>query len=142
MKNLFLVSVLSATLFSCQKEGVAQAELNDYPQTWRLVKMTGQFPASVTTGSALPWQETLAFRADSTFTKTRKQGDQKAETTGTFSLRRNADRQSVILTYPSKQELVNNCVASPKETLIFNADTLVSSALACDGPRLEYKLAQ
>lgn len=141
MKKLFLLSLCSAAFFSCQEDTV-QIKAGAYPQTWNLVKTTGQFPASVRTGAELPWKETFTFQADSTFTKTRKQGDETLEASGTFSVRGTGPARSIRLTYPAKDKLVNNCTATPQETLLLEADTLISSSQACDGPRLEYKQVQ
>ncbi|SNR28706.1 MULTISPECIES: hypothetical protein [Hymenobacter] len=143
MKHLLASSLLLVTFLSCQKEEIPDANLNVYPQTWQLAKMTGNFPVFVKTGSDLPFQETYVFQADSTFTRTRQQGGQVIEVSGTFSARSYTDGPHLTLTYPADNNLINNCTAEPKETLIFQAEnkTLTSSSQPCDGPLLEYTMS-
>jgi hypothetical protein len=139
MKNILVFFLLLATLVSCQKEEMAAVE--PYPQTWQLVKLTGEMPSYVKTGTDLPWQETYVFRADSTFTKTRRQGDQATEASGTFALQDFSDGQYVVLTYDTMSSIIGSCTTVElKENLALKADdTLVSTWRACDGPGLEYK---
>jgi hypothetical protein len=100
MKNLLVPVLVLLSLSACQKEDLVEAKGNAYPQTWQLVQMTGNFPAFTKTGADLPWQESYVFRSDSTFTKTRQQGAQHEEASGTFSVRDNAPGTSLVLTYP------------------------------------------
>lgn len=143
MKNFLLLSLLLATLGACQKEEVLELEApaTASSQTWQLVKSWSNWTNTTLTGTALTWQETYVFQADSTFTKTRQQGGQVSEARGTFSVRPRAGRQYAILTYHAATSLINSCVSRElKEHLVFTAtDTLLSSSEACDGPRLEYK---
>jgi len=140
MKKLLVSFLFLLSLSACQKEELLEAEGSTSPQTWQLVQMSGNFPVFTKTGADLPWQETYVFRSDSTFTKTRKKGDQLAEASGTFSARNNAEGHGLTLTYPVDSELLNNCSAAPTEYLLLQAsDVLIGSSAACDGPRLEYK---
>jgi len=80
------------------------------------------------------------FQPDSTFTKTRQQGNQRQEASGTFSVRNAATGRALTLTYPADNDLITNCSALPKEGLLLQeTGVLIGSAAACDGPRLEYK---
>jgi hypothetical protein len=139
MKTIFAYLLLLTTIFSCQKEEMTEVE--PYPQTWQLVKLTGQIPNFVRTGADLPWQETYVFNADSTFKKTRQQGDQVTEASGTFTLQDFSDGQYVVLTYNTASNIIGTCTPTElKETLVLETDdTLVSTWQACDGPGLEYK---
>jgi hypothetical protein len=140
MKNLLAPFLILLSLSACQKEDLVEAKVNAYPQTWQLVQMTGNFPVFTKTGADLPWQETYVFRSDSTFTKTRQQGNQLGEASGTFSVRDDAAGQTLTLTYPADSDLLTNCSAVPKEMLLLKADdVLIGSSEACDGPRFEYK---
>ena len=144
MKNLLLLSLSLLSLAACQKEELveveAEAEVTSYPQTWHLVQMTGNFPVFIKTGADLPWQETYTFQPDSTFTKTRQQGTQRREASGTFSVRKDATGRALTLTYPTDSDLLTNCSATPQESLLLKENTvLIGSSEACDGPRLEYK---
>ena len=137
-----LLSLLLAMLGACQKEELieAEAQATPYPQTWQLVKFSGQIPG-IKTGADLPYQETYVFQADSTFTKTRQQKGSRVEARGTFSVRPYSGGQYTILTYNGANDLIGSCIARAlKEHLVFKAtDTLVNTWPACDGPRLEYK---
>ncbi|UOQ68339.1 hypothetical protein [Hymenobacter volaticus] len=141
MKNILVLFLSLASLVSCQEDNSVEPEANAYPQTWQLVKLTGQIPNYIKTGADLPWQETYVFQGDSTFTKTRQQGDQLLQASGTFSLRNFSDGQYATLTYAAANSIIGSCTTSIlKETLVIKAnDTLVSTWLACDGPGLEYK---
>jgi hypothetical protein len=128
-------------LAACQKEEVGKVEtdITTYPQTWQLVEMSGDSPPFTKTGADLPWQETYVFQPDSTFTKTRQQGTQRKEASGTFSVRNTATGLALTLTYPADNELITNCSAIPKEGLLLKeTGVLIGSSAACDGPRLEY----
>jgi len=141
MKNVLQLSLLLAALVSCQKDNSVEPNADAYPQTWQLVKLTSDWTNVVKTGADLPWQETYVFQADSTFTKTRQQGDQLLQAKGTFSLRNFSEGQYATLTYAAASSLIGSCTTSTlKETLVLQPDqTLVSTWRACDGPGLEYK---
>ncbi|SFQ57862.1 hypothetical protein [Hymenobacter arizonensis] len=145
MKPFLLFPLVLAAAVACHQEGPApaapEAAAAPYPQTWRLVKLTGSIPGAKT-GANLPFQETVLFRADSTFLKTRLQGDQYTEARGTFSRQNGADgRRYVLLAYAVAGPLVRSCVANAStEGLAFEGnETLISSTQACDGARLEYQ---
>lgn len=36
---------------------------NEYPQTWKLIKMTGSLEGSVSGGEEMTWQENYVFKA-------------------------------------------------------------------------------
>lgn len=144
MKNVLLSSLLFATLGACQKEEMASAPAA-YPQTWQLVKSTSSWTNTVQTGTALPWQETYVFQADSTFTKTRNKQGEITDARGTFSVRTSASGQYTVLTYQAASNILGTCTPTQlKEYLVVKpTDTLVNTWEACDGPRLEYqKVAQ
>jgi len=147
MKNVLAFLLVLVTLFSCQKEEMTlspsqkeEGQLDKlYPQTWQLVKMTGQLPNSVVTGAAMPWQEFYIFQADGTFTKIRRKGNQELEAKGTYSLQTLTNGPCYVLTYEQENELIGNCIVEPMEYLSLQANnTLISGWWACDGPGLEY----
>ncbi|UOG72884.1 hypothetical protein MTX78_12170 [Hymenobacter tibetensis] len=141
MKKVLLLSLSLASLVSCQKEDSAEFKVGAYPQTWQLVKSTSSWTNTVVTGANLPYQEKYVFQADSTFTKTRQEGDQTTEASGTFSVRTFSDGQYATLTYPEASNLIGSCTTiSLKEHLALKSnDTIRNTWEACDGPRLEYK---
>ena len=147
MRKALLFALALAPVVSCQKEDAAKAPAPAlapapaYPQTWQLVKLTGQMPGYIKTGADLPWQETYVFQADGTFTKTRQQGPAVAGARGTFAVQDFSGSPYAVLTYAAPSPLIGSCTASQgTETLAVRADdTLVSTWQACDGPGLEYK---
>ena len=141
MKKLLLLCPVLATLVSCQKEDFVKAEAAPYPQTWQLVKMTGQLPGSTKTGADMFWQETYVFQADDTFAKKRQQGNQVVEARGTFSVKHFSDGPYAVLAYAAANPIIGSCTPTTwTETLAIKADdTLVSTWRACDGPGLEYQ---
>jgi hypothetical protein len=137
MKNLLLLPLLLASLVACQQEALAPAAA--YPQTWQLVRMTGQIPNSATTGAAMAWQETYVLQADGTFSKTREQDQQRAEARGTFAVQQLADAPYLVLTYAAPSPLIGSCTAELQEVLALRGEeTLLSTWQACDGPGLVY----
>jgi hypothetical protein len=145
MKRVLVLFLALLSLAACQKEDAAEPTVSAYPQTWQLVKSTSSWTRTVRTGSALHWQETYVFRADSTFTKTRQSGDQTTEASGTFSVRTYPDLpyypdgQYALLTYSQPSSLLGICSANLKQHLTLSAkDTIRGDERACDGPLLEY----
>jgi hypothetical protein len=140
MKQVLVLFLALLSLAACQKEDAAEPTVSAYPQTWQLVKSTSSWTKTVRTGSALPWQETYVFRADSTFTKTRQSGDHTTEASGTFSVRTYPAGQYALLTYSQASSLISSCTSrSLKEPLALRAnDTLRGEWEGCDGLRLEY----
>src|SRR6188472_3558064 len=94
MKKLVLSLLITGTLFSCSHDGQEpdfcsgeiELESQQFPQSWKLVKMTGGMINSETTGSAMAWQETIVLNDDKTFRKVRERDNQATETSGTYAL--------------------------------------------------------
>ena len=147
MKKLLFYFLAPAALVSCQKADVVKAPADAkalpdaYPQTWQLVKLTGQIPGYVKTGADLPWQETYVLQADGTFAKKRQQGNQFVEARGTFAVQPLSDGPYLVLAYGAATPLIGSCTPTTwTETLAVKVDgTLESTWRACDGPGLEYK---
>ncbi|MCM4157155.1 hypothetical protein DHD80_14195 [Gramella sp. AN32] len=137
------------TLFSCSEEkessleNVDQPQLstNDYPQQWKLFKMTGSFDGSETTGEEMEWQETYYFYQDKSFKKVRIKNNISVEAKGSFEILMSDEEAAFILTYNQPSELIGNCTGDLKEHLSLreNNTVLQSSWMACDGPGLFYK---
>ena len=141
MKKALLFALVLAPLAACQKEAPPPAPAAPYPQTWQLVKLTGSIPGYVKTGADLPWQETYVFRADGTFSKTRRQSNAVVVARGTFAVQDFSDGPYAVLTYAVASPIIGSCSANlGTETLVIRADdTLVSTWRVCDGPGLEYQ---
>ena len=141
MKRVLLLCSVLVTLVSCQKEDLVKAEAAPYPQTWKLVKTTGQLPGSTRTGADMVFQETYVFQADGTFVKKRQQGNQALEARGTFSVQHLSDGPYAVLAYAAANPIIGSCTQTTWiETLIIKTDdTMVSTWQACDGPGLEYQ---
>jgi hypothetical protein len=140
---IFLLSSCSEdepTLTSCtEKVDIASLQ---FPQTWKLVKMTGSMINTETTGANMDWQETILLNADGTFTKTRDRNNETVEASGTYSFALTADLKiaELTLTYPSENNLIGSCYGLLIEKyLLFTQCKLTGTWSHCDGPGLEYE---
>lgn len=141
MKNLLAILAFILLATSCA-DPILEKTIIDYvhPESWVLVKMTGSFSGSETTGDNMEWQEAYLLNRDNTFSKIRvKDGIKKVET-GTYNwIENNNGSKTLELTYPTYNALIGNCTSEPKEYLHLNNDNLLfSSWAACDGPGLYY----
>lgn len=142
MKNLILITFLTCTLFSCSKDIIDKKfDLEEYPQKWQLIKMTGQIPSSEKTGIDMEWQEFYLLNSNGTFIKSREQNGLVSEESGTFSLEESNNEKHLVLFYDFDNALIGSCYSSElKEELVLKSDnSLFSTWSACDGPGLEYE---
>ncbi|QED37656.1 hypothetical protein FK178_07910 [Antarcticibacterium arcticum] len=148
MKNLILLFVLSTVLSSCSTDA-DEISLNkeDIYGKWNLVKMTGSFGNSLTTGEDMEWQESYNFNRDGTFIKSRSRDGELTEAAGTFVITEN-DSQfndplinfSIEIEFSNSNSIAASCYSGGmKEELYFRGDRMLSNYHACDGPGLEYK---
>jgi hypothetical protein len=130
-------------LFSCSKEDQKELTAIDQ-QKWQLVKMIGSMTNSETTGKDMVWQEYYIFNTDSTFIKSRKQNDKVNEAKGTYSIRKTAAENHIVLTYNSGYELMASCYSglSKENLFIVTSDKMIGTWNHCDGPGLEYQLVK
>ena len=140
MKNLTYIPFVISLLFSCSDNGGEKEISLEYPQHWKLIKMTGNIPNSVTTGNKMEWQEVYVFNADGTFVKTQKRNNLLFEGTGTYTHISIADEEQLSLMYESGEELAGDCFVGNSESLRLLDNKLVSTWQMCDGPGLEYEL--
>jgi hypothetical protein len=152
MKNYLSALAIAAVLFSCSQEEFDEAipcteefapPLEQFPQTWRLVKMTGSMINSVTTGEAMDWQERIDLKDGNTFRKIRKRDNKTEDASGTFSFSNDPVDNSVVvtLTYSSGKNLIGSCVSiTGTETYYLRSKCKMTGTWAmCDGPGLEYE---
>lgn len=144
MKQLFyLLIVTYFSVLSCSKNNdileMDNFSVDNYPQTWRLVKMTGSTTGSQWHGLDMHWQENYVFISDSTFIKTRVSDGQRQSVSGFYTYDSNS--QNLLLNYEQANPLIGTCGSAFKETLYFaqNGETLLSNWWACDGPGLFYE---
>lgn len=138
MKNLLFISVLIYTLFSCTKDD--GFDIEQYPQKWQLVKMTGQMPNSETTGADMEWQEFYLLNSDGSFTKSRERSDLLTEVSGAFTFKDSSEGKFLMLSYESDNTIIGNCSSKPFESLWLKSENkMMGTWLICDGPGLEYK---
>lgn len=148
MKKIAALSLLLFTLFSCSNEddfGLESSQFVFSEQKWNLVRMTGSFVGSETTGDDMEWQEFYIFAPEGTFVKTRIVGDIITEATGSFEIIEfdNDPELYLELTFISGKELAGNCTGDDKELLMYRTSTMISSMwMACDGPGLDYELSK
>lgn len=141
MKSIITL-VLMVSFFSCSKEKLETKTEENYPAKWQLVKMTGSFSNSETTGSNMSWQEYYIFYSDSTFLKSREQSGSTKEATGTYAYDA-VDKNKLLLTYKTGVELMASCLVAKKEYLrLESSNKMVATVNACDGPGLEYQLVK
>ncbi len=146
MKKTILLLAIFSSLYSCTKESDDEAEIFEYTGEWQLVKMTGNFAGSETTGLDMEWQETYNLNKDDTFTKTRVRGDSTTTVSGTYILSDaknyefpNNVRMFLELNHNSQIILESCRSTSNLEQLYFNTNNrLLSLVEQCDGPGLEY----
>jgi hypothetical protein len=147
MKKIILILALLTTIYSCTKETDDLAATTEYTGKWKLVKMTGSFMGSETTGLDMDWQETYMINEDETFVKTRLRGDSTTLASGTYELKDVEEFGNmgpaikiIELFYDFENNIIGNCSSNKTiEYLYFSSDhRLISTWNACDGPGLEY----
>ncbi len=137
MKTILLIIV--AVLVSCSTS-VDQNDRKDLPKTYKLIKMSGSFSGSETTGENMPWQETILFKTDGTFEKVRIEKGHSTTVNGKYVAIIEGDESLFELTYTQKHQLIGNCTGNLKELYtVINDDIIRGTWWACDGPGLEYE---
>ncbi|HKJ78143.1 MAG TPA: hypothetical protein VKA10_01355 [Prolixibacteraceae bacterium] len=136
--------VLAGMLFmlACSDKNLQVEPLftNDFPQTWKLMKMTGGMQPTVFAGEEMEWQEKYIFNADSTFTKIRYTDGDTLSVSGSYIFTEENGDQAFLLSYREQNDLIGSCTPL-EEYLYFDSDkdNLFSNWWACDGPGLFYK---
>src|SRR6478736_5108346 len=157
MKKLSFVIIATSLLLSCSKgheptpneeEEFCSGEIDlsegQFPQTWKLVKMTGGMINSETTGVDMAWQEVIVLNSGGAFTKTRKRDNVMTEASGTYKFERSLGGDpayiGLILTYSFENELIGSCqsILRQETYMLKSKCKLVGTWSACDGPGLEY----
>jgi hypothetical protein len=152
MNTLLRFTFLLGMLLSCSKDsdqvpdksclGEIKLEALKFPQTWTLIKVTGSMINSETTGTNMPWQESIALKSDGTFTKSRNQNNQITEASGTYAFMLAGSENSVELTlsYQTTSSLIGSCYGSLVEKYYQpSICKLLGTWSYCDGPGLEYE---
>ena len=147
MKNSLILLLLSMMFFSCSVEDYREDDINlQYTvQKWELVRMTGSFVNSETTGDDMEWQEYYIFSPDGTFLKSRTIDGLTVEAWGAFEVVEydNDDLDYLELVYTSGQELIGSCNGDRTEILVYRSEKTISNTWqACDGPGLDYNLVE
>lgn len=146
MKKIILILALLTTMYSCTKETDAGVSTLEYTGEWELVKMTGSYPGSESTGPDMEWQETYIINEDETFVKTRIRGDSTTKASGTYTLKdveefsEGPAIKDIELLYDIENNIIGNCYSNKTiEYLFFSSDhRLINTWNSCDGPGLEY----
>jgi hypothetical protein len=141
MKKLIILTLFSGLFFSCKKEINHEMlfDQNKYPQHWKLIEMAENFQSKVTKGTDMPWQESYILDTNGTFIKTRLQDGLTIEGTGSFTIHvDSANVRYIQLKYDTLNNIIGSCYFQ-EEYLRFEADKLISSWAACDGPGLTYQ---
>lgn len=136
--------ILASMLFmlACSEKSLMEERLytNDFPQTWKLMKMTGGMQPTVFAGEEMEWQEKYIFNADSTFTKIRYVNGDTLSVSGSYIITEEYGDQAFLLSYSVPNDLIGSCTYLV-EYLYSDSDkeNLLSNWWACDGPGLFYK---
>ena len=148
MMRSILIVVLTLMLFSCSTPDTSDIEeisLQFGSQKWELVRMTGSFINSETTGDDMEWQEYYIFNPEGTFLKSREREGVIIEASGTFDVVEydNDEADYLELTYKTGHELIGSCNGDGKEELVYRTQKELSNTWqACDGPGLDYVLEE
>ena len=131
-------------LIACDSPGESSENLvfdENSIQQWKLVKMTGSFSGSETTGMDMEWQETYDFNTNLSFTKTRISKNGAMSASGTFRIEEQNGETFLLLTYAEQSTIVGSCLGKDSETLVLTnkSQSLQSTWWACDGPGLFYE---
>ena len=138
----FIVWVVMLSILACSDKSLQDERLftNDFPQTWKLMQMTGGMQSTVFAGEEMEWQEKYIFNADSTFTKIRYVDGDTLSVSGSFVFTEEYGDLAFLLSYSEPNDLIGSC--SPQEEYLYfdsGIDILLSNWWACDGPGLFYK---
>ena len=141
-KAIILIPVLFVFSCSSNKEGllVEDFSVNEYPQTWKLFKMTGSLAYSETTGEDMAWQEEYRLTSDGRVVKTRTQDGESSSIMGYFSLIQQDEQSYILIEYEEDSDLIGSCTGTEESLYIDSQNKLLQSNWwACDGPGLFYK---
>ena len=97
--------------------------INIYPQTWKLVQMSGNLVGSESEGDEMAWQENYIFNSDGSFIKTRITEGEIESASGRFSFNKNI--QNFILNYEQTSPIIGNCDSKIEESLYFNEENKI-----------------
>jgi hypothetical protein len=89
MRKIAAFTIVLLTMFSCSNEddfGLESTQFVFSEQKWNLVRMSGSWSKSETTGEAMEWQEYYIFTPEGTFFKSRTVDDVIKEAEGTFEV--------------------------------------------------------
>jgi hypothetical protein len=148
MRKIAVFTLVLLTMFSCSNKddfGLESTQFVFSEQKWNLVKTSGSWSNSETTGDAMAWQEYYIFTPEGNFVKSRTVDDIITEAEGTFEVVEfeNDTEHYLELTFTTGIEIAANCTGDDKELLVYRTSTMISSLwMACDGPGLDYELSK
>jgi len=141
MRNLLGLLFILSIFVSCSKDEELEKSIN-FPDYFELVKMTGSFNSSETTGWQMEWQENyILYSNDNTFIKTRLFNDSIFRATGTYIYKTIENQKYIEFTFIESTSIIGNCTGDLMEVLMVleEGNKLVSTWSYCDGPGLEYR---
>lgn len=135
-----VVFLLYFLLLGCSPSEDRNTLPEGLPQLWKLTSMNLGLSGEVLTGDEVPYSQTIALSADSTFTKTRLQDDETLLAKGTFSYTERDGEQYIVFLNSENNDLIGNCNRSLEEWFLFTSETVFyGGGLACDRPGLGYE---
>lgn len=141
MKKVLSIIFILCFFVSCSKDEENNM-FTGFSEYFELVKMTGSFNGSETTGSDMEWQETYRLNTENnTFIKLRLFNEDIFEATGTYTYKTIEGQDFIEFTYYEDASIISNCTGDLKEALLILEDgqKLKGTWSACDGPGLEYR---
>ncbi|UMB61250.1 hypothetical protein MHL31_03375 [Lutibacter sp. A80] len=141
MKKIIGLFIIIILVISCSNDDETEV-ITGFQGYYELVKMTGGFEGSETTGAKMEWQEIYVLKnTDSTFVKTRFTNDSTYNGNGTYTYKTIDNQKYIKFLFNENTDLIGNCTNDLTEVLMVleDGDKLVSTWNACDGPGLEYQ---
>jgi hypothetical protein len=144
MNRILLAIILIVSFSACSDDSEDNPEQgNLFPQTWKLVQMSGRMENSITIGSAMEWQEEYQLRFGNSFTKRRTQNGETKSISGIFIIEVIGSERNITFSYAHESELIGSCKGDNTEQWFFKSEKIAEGAWQqCDGPGLIYNLVE
>lgn len=136
-----IMSIVTMLFLVCCSKNDCNDKTSSVEGTWQLIEMSGSIPNSVSTGTAMDWQEQYLLLSDGAFTKTRTRNGKVTTASGSYEVTSSSSNEKIILfNYQLESDLIGSCGSNVQEAVVFDSnDTFFSAWQSCDGPGLKYK---
>lgn len=131
--NIFLV------VSNCSNDKKATKDLQQKTENWELTLMRSGSKAGKKE-QTLPYKENYIFK-DSTFTKSRLDGNEYKEAWGTYKKTKTEEGVYYNLTFDHTSYISESCLDEKTEHLLLREDgKMQNSSMMCDKPYKEYSI--